>query len=121
MGIFSRMFSKTQTPEQIVNRTPTDKLEALVKSSGDENVRFLAAGRLNREGIWQYLALHDPENARSAMRRCRDLQFLAKLCELRPEEEYPIPRGNLTLGALVPATFGSPVILARSVPGDMVV
>ena len=90
MGIFSKMFSKTQTPEQIVNRTPADKLEALVKSSGDENVRLLAAGRLNREGIWQYLALHDPENARSAMRKCRDLQFLAKLCELRPEEEYPI-------------------------------
>lgn len=86
MGVFKKLFSRE--PEDIVARAPESKLEELAKSSEDKNIRYRAAERMKREDIWQYMALHDAENYDIAMLKCKDLKFLEKLAEQKPDEKY---------------------------------
>lgn len=88
MGIFSKISGRTQ--EWIVARASAKRLETMAKSSRSKTLRLLAAERLNREDIWQYMAIHDSGNYDSAMRSCKDLQFLKKLSELKPENKIII-------------------------------
>jgi len=86
MGILKKWFGRA--PEDIVARAPASRLEAMAKSSENKDIRCRAAERMNREEIWQYMALHDKENFISAMLSCKDLKFLEKLTELKPDRQY---------------------------------
>lgn len=74
MSFLSTMFKKS--PEKLVEKASPEKLEELVKSSEDAKIRRMAAERLDREDIWQYMVLHDRDNRYFSIPKCHDFNFL---------------------------------------------